>query len=75
MINQENEHRCNNCAAALGGQPEYEHSEWFLRCSSCGAKNLLTLKVTIIGCRRMRSPALVEPTLSRIQLSGSVEHG
>jgi len=64
VIHSETEHCCNNCAAVLAGQPEYEHSERFLRCSSCGAKNLVALKITIIGCRRLPTSVLASPVHS-----------
>ena len=31
--------RCQCCDSALQTAPEYECSEWFLRCVRCGAKN------------------------------------
>jgi hypothetical protein len=75
VIKQQIEHHCSNCATVLAGMPEYEHSEWFLRCRTCGAKNLLALKLTIIGCRRLQWPASVESQLSRVEPTASLEHG
>ena len=43
--------RCQCCDSVLQTAPEYECSEWFLRCVSYGAKNLFVLSVTFIGCR------------------------
>jgi hypothetical protein len=44
-------YRCQCCASVLQTAPEYECSEWFLRCVSCGAKNLFVLTLSVIGCR------------------------
>ena len=44
-------YRCQCCDSPLQTGPEYECSEWFLRCVSCGAKNLFVLTLTFIGCR------------------------
>ena len=45
------QYRCQCCEAILQTAPEYECSEWFLRCVSCGAKNLFVLTVSFIGWR------------------------
>jgi len=45
------QYRCQSCASILQTAPEYECSEWFLRCMSCGAKNLFVLTVNLIGWR------------------------
>jgi hypothetical protein len=44
-------YRCQCCDSALHTAPEYECSEWFLRCVSCGAKNLFVLTLSFIGWR------------------------
>ena len=44
-------YRCQCCDLVLQTAPEYECSEWFLRCVSCGAKNLFVLTLSFIGCR------------------------
>jgi hypothetical protein len=44
-------YRCQCCDSALHTAPEYECSEWFLRCVSCGAKNLFVLALSFIGWR------------------------
>ena len=43
--------RCQCCDSVLKTAPEYECSEWFLRCVSCGAKNLFVLTLRFIGWR------------------------
>ena len=43
---------CKRCQAELTTEPECEDYDWFLRCLSCGAKNLLALSFQIIGWRR-----------------------
>ena len=45
------QYRCQCCDSVLKTAPEYECSEWFLRCVSCGAKNLFILTVSFIGWR------------------------
>lgn len=42
---------CQCCDSVLQTAPEYECSEWFLRCVSCGAKNLFILNLSFIGWR------------------------
>ena len=42
-------YRCQCCDSALQTAPEYECSEWFLRCVSCGAKNFFVLTLSFIG--------------------------
>jgi hypothetical protein len=42
-------YRCQCCDSVLQTAPEYECSEWFLRCVSCGAKNLFVLTLCFIG--------------------------
>jgi hypothetical protein len=44
-------YRCQSCDSVLHTVPEYECSEWFLRCVSCGAKNLFVLTLSFIGWR------------------------
>jgi hypothetical protein len=73
VIDQKVEHHCSNCAIILSGVPEYEHSEWFVRCSACGAKNLLEVKLTIIGCRRLQGPSLQGSIGSQYQAGQSLE--
>jgi len=46
------QYRCQCCDSVLKTAPEYECSEWFLRCVSCGAKNLFVLTLSFIGCRQ-----------------------
>ena len=45
------QYRCQCCDSVLQTAPEYECSEWFLRCISCGAKNLFVLTLSFIGWR------------------------
>ena len=45
------QYRCQCCDSVLKTAPEYECSEWFLRCVSCGAKNLFVLTLSFIGWR------------------------
>ena len=45
------QYRCQCCDSVLQTAPEYECSEWFLRCVSCGAKNLFVLTLNFIGWR------------------------
>jgi hypothetical protein len=75
VIKQQIEHHCSNCATVLAGMPEYEHSEWFLRCRACGAKNLLALTLTIIGYRRLQKGASFESQLSRVEPTASLNTG
>ena len=49
------QYRCQCCASVLQTAPEYECSEWFLRCVSCGAKNLFVLTLRFIGWRPAES--------------------
>jgi len=42
-------YRCQYRDSPLQTAPEYECSEWFLRCVSCGAKNLFVLTLSFIG--------------------------
>jgi hypothetical protein len=44
-------YRCQCCNSTLQTAPEYECSEWFLRCVICGAKNLFVLTLSFIGWR------------------------
>ena len=44
-------YRCQCCDLVLQTAPEYECSEWFLRCVSCGAKNLFVVSLNLIGWR------------------------
>ena len=60
-------HCCQCCDSVLETAPEYECSEWFLRCVSCGAKNLFVLTLRFIGWRPAESDlgylkALPHPT-------------
>ena len=43
---------CKRCQTLLASEPEYEDYDWFLRCLTCGAKNLLALSFRIVGWRR-----------------------
>jgi len=54
------EYRCQCCNSVLQAAPEYECSEWFLRCVSCGAKNLFVLTVSFIGWRPAESAISLE---------------
>jgi hypothetical protein len=45
------QYRCQCCDSVLQTTPEYQCSEWFLRCISCGAKNLFVLSLSFIGWR------------------------
>ena len=45
------QYRCQRCDSVLQTTPEYQCSEWFLRCVSCGAKNLFVLTLTFVGWR------------------------
>ena len=45
------EYRCQCCDSVLKTAPEYECSEWFLRCVNCRAKNLFVLTLSFIGWR------------------------
>jgi hypothetical protein len=49
------QYRCQCCDAVLQTAPEYEYSEWLLRCVSCGAKNLFVLTLSFIGWRPAES--------------------
>jgi hypothetical protein len=53
-------YRCQHCDSALQAAPEYECSEWFLRCVSCGAKNLFVLTVSFIRWRPAESAMSLE---------------
>src|SRR6187401_932385 len=58
-------YRCQCCDSPLQTAPEYECSEWFLRCVSCGAKNLFVLTLSFIGWRPAEgSPAPSAPPLA-----------
>jgi hypothetical protein len=54
------QYRCQCCDSVLQTAPEYECSEWFLRCVSCGAKNLFILTVSFIGWRPSESALSLE---------------
>jgi hypothetical protein len=45
------QYRCQCCDSVLQTAPEYDCSEWFLRCVSCGAKNLFVLTLSFVGWR------------------------
>jgi hypothetical protein len=49
------QYRCQCCDSVLKTAPEYECSQWFLRCVSCGAKNLFVLTLSFIGWRPAES--------------------
>jgi hypothetical protein len=53
-------YRCQCCDSILQTTPEYECSEWFLRCVSCGAKNLFVLTLSFIGWRPAESATSLE---------------
>ena len=44
-------YRCQCCDSVLQVAPEYECGEWFLRCVSCGARNLFVLTLSFVGWR------------------------
>lgn len=46
------QYACKRCQAGLTAEPEYEDTDWFLRCLGCGAKNLIALSFQIVGWRR-----------------------
>jgi hypothetical protein len=41
-------YRCQFCESVSQPAPEYKCSEWFLRCVSCGAKNLFVLTLSFM---------------------------
>jgi len=69
------QYRCQCCDSVLQIAPEYECSEWFLRCVSCGAKNLFVLTVSLIGWRPAENAKWLKdpnPTYSIASTSQSV---
>jgi RNase P subunit RPR2 len=42
---------CKNCDQPLMSTPEFEFGEWFVRCLSCGAKNIVTPGLHVIAWR------------------------
>jgi hypothetical protein len=55
ILEAPSQYRCQCCDSVLQTAPEYECSEWFLRCVSCGAKNLFVLTLSFIGSRPAES--------------------
>ena len=73
-------YRCQHGNSTLQTAPEYECSEWFLRCASCGAKNLFVLTLSFIGWRPAESDlgdlkAFSLPTPSMRLLSSVSDNG
>jgi len=62
-------YRCKCCDSTLQTAPEYECSEWFLRCVSCGAKNLFVLTLSFIGWRPSERDLSFEPNASTHRLA------
>ena len=46
---------CRHCLSKLVANPEWESGDWFIRCLTCGARNLLAITVEIMGWRRENS--------------------
>ena len=46
------EYLCRHCESPLSTDPECEDGEWFLRCLVCGAKNVIVVRLQIIGWKR-----------------------
>lgn len=42
---------CKNCTARLTEAPEPDQNEWFVLCLVCGAKNVVTAALQIVGWR------------------------
>ena len=42
---------CKNCGCLLTEAPEPNHNEWFIPCLVCGAKNVVSAALEIIGWR------------------------
>jgi DNA-directed RNA polymerase subunit RPC12/RpoP len=42
---------CIHCGADLSARPEPEAGDWLIRCFACGAKNLVTAVLQIVGWR------------------------
>ena len=43
--------KCKNCGAKLTTSPEPDHSEWIMRCFRCGALNVVTSLLQLVGWR------------------------
>jgi hypothetical protein len=46
---------CRQCLSRLEANPERESDVWFIRCLTCGVKNLLAITIEILGWRRENS--------------------
>jgi hypothetical protein len=42
---------CIRCGSVLVSSPEPEGHEWFIRCLSCQAKNVLIVTLRVVGWR------------------------
>jgi hypothetical protein len=42
---------CTRCSSILVSSPEPQGHEWFIRCLSCRAKNVVVVTLRIIGWR------------------------
>ena len=42
---------CIRCSSALVSSPEPEGHEWFIRCLSCRAKNVVIVTLRVVGWR------------------------
>jgi hypothetical protein len=40
---------CKHCDQPLMASPELEFGEWFIRCLNCGAKNIVTDGLQVVG--------------------------
>ena len=43
---------CRHCECPVTTDPECEDGNWFLRCLVCGAKNVIVVRLQIIGWKR-----------------------
>lgn len=42
---------CRHCDTELDSSPERSEGDWFIRCLSCGAKNIVIPVLQVIGWR------------------------
>jgi hypothetical protein len=41
---------CTRCSSILVSSPEPEGHEWFIRCLSCRAQNVVVVSLRLVGC-------------------------
>jgi DNA-directed RNA polymerase subunit RPC12/RpoP len=57
-----NPYTCQHCSKPLSEAPEKRDGDWIIPCLHCGAQNLITRQLALIGWRGVETNANRKPT-------------